>query len=205
MQDTAVKFFKDLVFGKTKTAAVQPSYPSDFRTPMSTADTMESKYGVAWLAFLPETIRALLKRDFNISDEVVFNKILATQTVLFRPSFEWDMFENICTAFNDRIPNFEIIEPLSYLELCWGYVCIKALLPTWEPDEDTYKYIETVVNDAGIVWVPWLPVSTAMDQAFKDKIKDTWKSPDKFTSDEAVGIQIDRLSVIQDYIKSWTN
>jgi hypothetical protein len=175
----------------------------DFRTPMTINETLKSKYGDSWTLFLPETLRQSIRKDLNVTvGNAMMNKIQATQTVLLNPYFDWDIFENVCLAFNDVVPSFLIIEGMSMMELTWGFVCIKALHADYRPTEDIESYITTTMKCAGHVWNPWIGYEIG-SPSLVEQVKEVWKSGDKFTSDPSVGIQVDRLTIIRDYVKSW--
>jgi hypothetical protein len=191
-------FLKELFNKKGFLKVTIPAPSEALSTPMKINEDLTSKYGVAWQVFLPETLRVCLKRDFNISlNEVLMNKVLATQTVLLNPYFSWDIFEKVCISFNNRIPDFMIIEPLSTLEMTWGYVCMKSLRPDYQITDEVKKYAEVVMKDSGLIWNPWMNISVGVD----GDIRETWKSVDKVPPNDSVGVQIDRLSIIQEYVR----
>lgn len=177
-----------------KTAAM----PVGWKTPADIAEAFNSKYGKEWTTFLPETIRSVMKKTFNIKvDELLFNKIMATQLVCGDMYFNWDIFENVSLAFNNELPDFLLIQPLDMNEVVWGYICIKSLRPDYEPTVDVERYIRLVMDKDGLIWCPWFGYEIAP----ADKIKEVWRSADKHTDDESIGIQIDRLELIRDYIR----
>lgn len=200
-----MKFLRDLL-GITKKASVEfDQSPDSFKTPMAINNTMLEKYGEAWLVFLPETIRESIKKDFSIEpSEILINKILATQLVVINPYLDWDKFENVINAFNNNIPDFTILEPPLLSELVWGYICIKSLRSDWEPSLEIKAYIESIMKYEGLLWCPWIPgVQGGYAPELIKRVKSAWKSPIKFTSNEMIGIQLDRLSIIKEYVRTW--
>lgn len=174
-----------------------------FKTPMIIAETLKAKYGDAWVTFLPETLRQSIAKDYNIDvSNIDMNKIQATQTVLLNPYFDWDIFENVCLAFNDVPPSFLVVEGMNLMELVWGFVCIKSLQPDYRPTEDVESYIRAVMNFNGLVWCPWFGYEIESADPFLVKaVKETWKTEKKIALDPSVGIQIDRLTSVRDYVR----
>ena len=186
------------------TAKLEEGTPASFRTPMMIRDTLDTKYGADWLLFLPETIRISIEKDFSFKpSEVLLNKVFATQAVLNNPYFEWDIFENIVNAFNDNVPDFTIMEPPSPMELVYGFQCLKGLQPEYKIPEDVESYCKTIMFQGGLMWLPWLGLEIGDNPQLITSIKEVWKSVDKTTQDMTVNIQIDRLSIIQEYLKQW--
>jgi hypothetical protein len=200
-----MNFLRNLL-GLTKKAQVKDRKdPASFKTPMIINQTMLDKYGEDWLLYLPETVRICLKDDFNITpDEILANKIFATQFVLRNPYMDWDMFENVINSFNNNTPDFTIIEPPSMPELVWGYICIKSLRQDWEISLEIKEYIKSLMKHWGLIWCPWIPnVEGAFAPDTVTKIKSIWKSPIKFTRNSILGVQIDRLNIIKEYVRTW--
>lgn len=199
------EFFRGLLTF-TKRAKFEPdNSPSSFKNPMIINQTMLDKYGEDWLYYLPETIRTSLQLNFEIDpNEVLMNKIFATQFTAKNPWMDWDMFENVVSAFNNNVPDFTLLDPPSMPELVWGYTCIKALRPDWEPSLEIKAYIRSVMKHEGLLWCPWIPdVEGAYAPETVEKIKSIWKSPVKYTRNEMLGVQLDRLIIIKEYVKSW--
>ena len=193
-----MNFFRDLL-GIKKEAKVKEQIAS-LRTPAAISETFENKYGKDWLEFLPETIRQLLKEDFKITDEVLINKILATQVALTNGDLEheWDMFEKVVMAFNDTIPTFQVMEVPNMSELNWGYTAIKNIRPSFDL-EHLKPYLIPLMVEAGLMWSPWMDLYIGDHEI----IKDLWDGPIKETDDLGINIQLDKLDIIKRYIESW--
>ena len=197
----------NLQFAKTavleKDAAPKDS-PANFRTPMVLADTFNHKYGDVWLDFLPETVRSSLK-ELGVDDESLVNKAMATQTALTNADLEkdWDMFEKVVLAFNDHIPDFTIIELPSMSELVWGYTAIKGLRSSYTFGDDIKSYIIGVMRESGLVWCPWIGLEAGDNAELIHKVKEYWNFPNKDVDDPDVGVQLDKLDIIKEYVKSW--
>jgi len=79
-------------------------------------DLLIGRYGTEWLEWLPETLWQTIYDEFALNPpRLLRDKILALKAAHTTnlPWVEWDVFENTGEAFNDEIPNFTIMEPLS--------------------------------------------------------------------------------------------
>lgn len=196
-----MNFLKGLL-SFAKTAEKKETAPKVFSTPMAIHETMMEKYGEEWITYLPETIRTSIAIDFKITpDEAMMNKILATQSTLINPNFNWDIFENVVLAFNDLVPDFRIMQVCPPYEIVWAYICIKALQPDWEPDEEIEAYIKASMVEHGLAWCPWMGYTVLNAPETVAKVKDIWKSILKRTDNPIIGTQLDRLSIIKEYVK----
>lgn len=177
------------------------------KTPSQIDGAFSEKYGNEWYDYEPETIRALLKLDFGLEDdEPLVNKILATQVMMTNADLEtdWDMFENVVLSFNDIVPDFSIMEVPTISELNYGYHTIKTMRPSYDPKSDVIAYIKGVMKEGGLLWSPWIGVETGDAPELTDVVKELWKVNGK-TEDEAVGVQMDKLDLTKQYIKSYGN
>ena len=193
-----MNFLRDMM-GMTKVAV--EDVPRSFKTPMDIHQTLKDKYGDTWVVFLPETLRTLIATDFKVPvDELLMNKVLATQSVLLSPDMSWDTYEKATCAFCNEVVDFTTIQKPSIMEATWAYVCIKALQPDWDPTTDVTSYLQALMVEDGLIWNPYTGLSGKSDRI--DEIKSLWKSVDKFTEDELLGVQIDKLSIIKEYVRS---
>lgn len=113
-------------------------------SPLVAHKILTNAYGLDYLDFAPETLWALLFRDFK-AQLPRHNKdcIQATRTLIVFPgAFEdWLLFEKIIKGLNGVIVNFDDIQPLTPGEILFGLYVTNALNPDMKFSPDTDKYI----------------------------------------------------------------
>jgi hypothetical protein len=153
----------------------QPAIYESLTSPLVLLQELKS-LGPAALAWKPETLFTALDQkysawtgeragqalekfhatgllDTNVPP-LVRNKILALRVILTSDTVhrEWNVFEKVGGAFNDRIPNFGVLEPLSPPE-CASTV---AMLDVIRPDEfanEVKAYIAACCHTDGMYTV----------------------------------------------------
>jgi len=130
---------------------------------------LNSVLGPTWVSWEPETLRNSLAQKFDLPKadksekahkpiERVMAAIFAAKTLLGNPdvfSTRLEGFENIILAFNNHVPNFDVLEVASPSEINYGIQLAKLI----EPDlpkfaEDVVAYIRACFAQYGVFAYP---------------------------------------------------
>ena len=204
-----------------KTEKADIEVPHDFlkRTdthPMKIVVLLKAKYNDDWVGWLPETLWEAIRRDIGPMSDVSQNKIQALATALATnfPWQDWTTFENCGRAFNDTIPIFGQIQPLSPAETAFTVTVLKRL-NSYDFSDEVLGYIGSVCLYNGIIHAPAKWFSKAqpfIDKQNKspelvDEIKAAWKVAEKedlssvdFNNTKHVDVHVSKLWAIQEYL-----
>lgn len=178
---------------------------------------LDKNLGVDWINWLPETIRSEA-----IMPQVNMEKAMAIKAVIKNPDTQDDVdaFENCCTAFNNEIPIWGVVEPLTSRELCWGSMVIRSLNPMFVASERVLAYCFACMEEDGLIWNPWLDITVTGDHTkslwhlstIENAVKSKWniiKSMPvdrllnvEFQDEDAVEQQLEKLVNIRVYIEA---
>jgi len=125
-----------------------------------------NKYGAAWLGWEPETVWAEIEDDFKQSISVhARNKIQALRTchAVTTPWEAWGVFNVVCQAFNNNVPNFRILQKPSIAQLVVAVDIMKRIRDAVFSDE-VEIFIATCFLDEGVSYLP-PPVDFAQERA----------------------------------------
>ena len=184
--------------------------------PLLIAALMKTKYGDSWASWLPETLWETLRRDIGPVSEVSQNKIQAL-AVSLATNFtwsDWTTFENCGRAFNNTIPIFGQLQPLSPGEAAFTVSVLDALTEE-ELSSEVLGYIASVCMYNGIVYAPEdmfgkvQPFIDAQskDTAIRDEVKKAWASLGKqdisqvdLIDDRPLDVQVTKLWSVREYL-----
>ena len=114
-------------------------------------------FGLDMLEWEAEALQQSIKKDLGVLSISNSNwqKIQAFRTLLNTVSAwsEWEIFENIILAFNNIIPNPEVLQKCSVAQLLCGVTIINSIRE-YEWQEDIHKYIAACAIEQGITWLP---------------------------------------------------
>lgn len=184
--------------------------------PMEALRVLRVKYVDNWVRWLPETLWTAIRRDVGAISEINQNKVQALATALSTdaPWQDWTTFENCGQAFNDKIPVFGQIQPLSPAETAFTVSILKKL-HKFDFSEEVLGYIAAVCLYNGIIHAPakWFDkVQGVIDRQLGDKelqpqVKAAWDAvrgkdlTDVEISDEKpIDVHIAKLWAIQEYL-----
>jgi hypothetical protein len=171
---------------------------------------MSNRYEDRWYHWEPETIWQTLEYDGITADEELRNSIQAFQVVT-RTNFpfeDWHIFEKTGHAFNNNPVNFGQVQPLELDEIAYTIKILTAIRPQEEFEDDVKAYIAAAAKEAGVVYLPTNLYPEGCQQ-FLDKMGNEMslkeqvakKYPDKGDENSALGVQLARLSEIDNYVK----
>jgi len=178
--------------------------------PLDLRDRLTGKFGRDWIGWLPE----VLKKDIT-TDALLLNKIQALQVCFSTdsPWQDWHIFENVGKAFNDQIPNFAIMQPLSLGEC----LVTKRILDSLRNDlfsEEVLIYMATMAHKDQLVYIPNEPDiqakldETNIDHELKGRVEVAWDDLDdshlmdnEYAEDDPVEQQLASLAILDQYLK----
>lgn len=116
-------------------------------------------YGAQCYNWELETIYLSLIEDFKLThlNSFIRDKIGAIITLNTSERFyqQWEVFEDVCKAFNHEMIHFEDLTPLSVEELAWGLVEAKLNDETFSKlSGDVMAYCQTVLKSEGVSNTP---------------------------------------------------
>jgi hypothetical protein len=121
-------------------------------------NTLVRHYGADWVEWLPETLWRQLAIDHFIAsaDEMpreTRDKILALQLALAtnRPWVEFEVFENVATAFDGDVPSPYVIEPRTAEECLLAMHCLKTIRQDEEFSPEVLIYVASCFASDGLV------------------------------------------------------
>lgn len=185
--------------------------------PLQILVLLKEKYKDEWVEWLPETLWESIRRDIGPLSEVSKNKIqaLALSLATNVPWQDWTTFENCGRSFNDSIPVFGQIQPLSPAETAYTITLLKVI-NDYPFSDEVLGYIASVCLYNGIVYAPpeWFDGAQefvdkqAKSSGLKNKIKSAWKKVSKrplvdveFDVENPVDVQIAKLWAVQEYLR----
>ena len=185
--------------------------------PLALLAVLKNKYNDEWVGWLPETLWETIRKDFGPVGEVVKNKIQAVSVALSTdaPWQDWTTFENCGKAFNDSIPVFGQIQPLSPIETAFTVRLLKKL-NVFDFSDEALGYIAAVCLNSGIVYAPkeWFdkaqPFIDAQnkDPDLKKEVEAAWKAVKKqemydveFKEDSPLHVHIAKLWAVKEYLR----
>lgn len=125
-------------------------------SPIEYANAMTKAYGKEWLSWEPETLWETIRKDWQTyPNPEGKNKLMAIKALMANDYFwqEWEVFEKVCSAFNDRIPHFGRMEDLSVAELALG-VQLASQLKRRSFDNEVKAYVASRAHEDGYVMLP---------------------------------------------------
>jgi hypothetical protein len=205
-----------------RTEKVDIEVPRDFLKkpeahPIAIAILLKTKYNDGWVEWLPETLWEAIRRDIGAVSEINQNKIqaLAVSLVTNAPWQDWPIFENCGRAFNNTIPVFGQVQPLSPAETAFTVHVLKTL-NAYPFSEEVLGYISAVCLYNGIVYAPakWFgkcqPLINKQNQnpEIRKEIQQAWKVAEKedllsveFNDSKPVDVHVAKLWAVQQYLK----
>jgi len=195
--------------------------PDDI-SPVKLKNILVDNYQVHWLDWLPEVTDKTVF-DGEIS-EVLSNKVQAIRVCLTTdtPWLEWHIFENVGTAFNHQVPDFNRMQPLTLGECITTMDTMKKLRPEENFSEEVLSYIASIAANENYVYLPReLHVGEA--QLILDKMLAGFHEPDfvkmvdyqwnrlkdkdlldaKFEEDSSIHRQLANLAIAQQYYREF--
>jgi hypothetical protein len=185
--------------------------------PLALLAVVKNKYNDEWVRWLPETLWETIRKDFGQVGEVVKNKIQAVSVALSTdaPWQDWTTFENCGKAFNDSIPVFGQIQPLSPIETAFTVKLLKKL-NVFNFSDEVLGYIAAVCLNNGIIYAPneWFDKAQPFIDAqnknldLKKEIEAAWKAVKKqemydveFKEDSPLHVHIIKLWAVKEYLR----
>jgi len=101
---------------------VGPLFLQDEVHPLALSKKLTTKYGRDWIDWEPETLWETIRDDYSCRvNEENKNKIMAVRVLIGSSLFwtEWEVFEKVVAAFNDRVPIFRMKEDVSLGEIAY--------------------------------------------------------------------------------------
>ena len=128
-------------------------------TPSKLVKLLDAQTNKDWRNWIePDTTKSEVETflGFPLSDSLD-NKIHAIKVVMINDFFfeHWHVFEKVCVAFNDRIPNFKYFDDLEVCEI--GFAVKEAMLVREShPDfsNEVKNYIGAKAFDEGLILLP---------------------------------------------------
>jgi hypothetical protein len=196
------------------------------KTPSELAEALVETFGTDWLAWEPETLRAEIKDEMGRSpSREAWEKIQAAKLCLLSssPWVEWDIFEKVALAFNNIVPNFQVVEDLSPAQVTFAVREMDKLRTDVEFEKDVPYYAAMRIRSGGLILAPSGvefvdPIMEKMfhskmgseDVSFLRDLKEEvrWKMAKYSSTGEApqmdeteAGIQLARLTAVEEYVK----
>lgn len=190
--------------------------------PIKLKNFLVDNYKIDWLDWLPEVTD---KTVFgNQEAEALSNKIQAIRTCLTTdtPWLEWHIFENVGTAFNHQIPDFNRVQPLTLAECITTMDTMMKLRSDEDFSEEVLSYVASIAANENFVYLPEdLHVgqaNTILRKMTKDfnsfafvemvvyrwgQLKDRDLLNNKFLEDSKVHRQLAKLALAQQYYKEF--
>lgn len=179
---------------------------------LSLYNTLNDYYSTTWHDWEPETLWQTLKLERAIEPtEQVKNLVQALQ-VLCKTNFafeEFSVFENIAHAISMNPVHFDTTQPLEPKEIALAIKVITAIRPKEQFEDDVEGYIAACCLDDGLVVLP-TDLFPEQCQEFLNKIsanvepnliKEVLNPTQQHDSESMIGIQIDRINEVRDYIE----
>lgn len=213
--------------GEGETAEEQPQkeevlvprsfFKSSETHPLALLAVVKHKYNDEWVEWLPETLWSTIQSDFGPIGEVTKNKLQAVSVALSTdaPWQDWTTFENCGKAFNDSIPVFGQIQPLSPIETAFTVQLLKKL-NVFNFSDEVLGYIAAVCLHNGIVYAPkeWFDKAQPFideqnkNPDFKKEVEAAWKAIKKqelydveLKEDEPLHVHIAKLWAVKEYLR----
>ena len=185
--------------------------------PLKLAAVLKLKYKDDWVEWLPETLWTAIRKDIGPISEINQNKVqaLAVSLSTDAPWQDWTTFENCGRAFNDTIPIFGQLQPLSPAETAFTVHTLKKL-QNFALSDEVLGYIAAVCLYNGIIYAPtkwfgraqWLVDKQNKQPDLVAEIKAAWQSIEnqpldhvEFQEDKPIDVHIAKLWAIREYIK----
>lgn len=185
--------------------------------PLALLAVVKNKYNDEWVRWLPETLWEVIFRDFGPVSDVTRNKIQALSVALSTdaPWQDWTTFENCGKAFNNSIPVFGQIQPLSPVETAFTVQLLKKL-NVFDFSDEVLGYIASVCLYNGIVYAPkeWFDKAQPFIDAqnknpeFKREVEAAWKAIKKqelydveLKEEDPLHVHIAKLWAIKEYLR----
>jgi len=195
------------------------AFSTSTATPYELDRILIEVYGTDWLEWLPETLWATLREDFETQlsalnrDKVSAAKLLHLNDAFWR---YWETFEKVVVAFNNLTPLFDRVQDLSVGQMVWAVRQANEIRK--EPfEEEVARYVAARAKEEGFVWLP-PPLEFA--QPFLDtlvppeivplhkEVRERWEALEGTDFDKIelkedfFGVQLARLAGIDRYVQS---
>lgn len=185
--------------------------------PMSLLVVLKNKYNDEWVRWLPETLWEAIRKDFGPISEVNQNKIQAISVALSTdaPWQDWTTFENCGKSFNNTIPVFGQIQPLSPIEAAFTVSLLKKL-NVFDFSDEVAGYIAAICLYNGIIFAPnkWFDGAQRFIDAqnknpeLRDEVKAAWKALEKqelydveLKEDNPLHVHVVKLWAVKEYLR----
>lgn len=185
--------------------------------PLKLLMVLRYKYKDNWVEWLPETLWETIRRDIGAISEINQNKVqaLAVSLSTDAPWQDWTTFENVGRAFNDTLPVFGLMQPLSPAEAAFTVLLLKKL-HDFAFSGETLGYIASVCLYNGIVYAPqkWFgkvqPMIDNQNSAhdIRDAVIKAWQvvkgkplEDVAFNDSKPVDVHVAKLWAIGEYIR----
>jgi hypothetical protein len=176
-------------------------------------ELLNRDHGQAWWDWEPETLAATLHADHDIDvTPQVANVLGALQvTVKTNAPFEhWHVFEKVAHAFNFSVVDFDQLQPHELHDVALALKVLATVRPRQGYEPEVAAYIAACAMTGGVVYLP-APMFPPACQGFLNKLGNNmallarvercWPKSAP-PGDEALAIQIARLSEVREYIKN---
>lgn len=179
---------------------------------------LNSVLGADWVSWEPETLRKSIADKFSLPKVLkpdvthqpvdrAMAAIFAAKVLIGNPdvfSTRIEGFENIILAFNNHVPNFDVLEVASPSEINYGIQLAKSI----EPDlpklsEDVIAYIQACFVQHGVFAYPesMLDYEPDTQKELRERIRARAKSLnlDKLNMEDLVDVQAAKLYDVENY------
>lgn len=185
--------------------------------PLKLLVVLRLRYKDKWVGLLPETLWETIRKDFGPISEVNQNKIQALSVALATdsPWQDWPIFENCGRAFNNTIPIFGQLQPLSPAETAFTVAILKKL-HSFKFSDEVLGYIASVCLYNGIVFAPTKFFDKAQpvidiqnkDIGTKGEVEAAWKALEKedltqveLKDDKPLDVHMVKLWAVKEYLR----
>jgi|DEB19_MinimDraft_3_1074340.scaffolds.fasta_scaffold01684_5 hypothetical protein len=180
---------------------------------------LNSVLGSDWVSWEPETLRTSISTKFSLPTSLksdvshqpidrAMASIFAAKTLLGNPDVfatRIEGFENIILAFNNHVPNFEVLEVASPAEISYGIQMARMIHPNLPKfSEDVVAYIQACFVQHGVFAYPKAIIEYEPDSQkdLREKIRARVEDIPNATLnlEELVDVQAAKLYDVENYV-----
>lgn len=125
-------------------------------SPLILIELLNKKFGPDWVLWLLDTIKERIEAEYPVVvDPIVMHKIGAIKSILNSLAYfeTWSAFEKVCVVFNERRPDFSLMQLLSLPEVFYTVNVVKKIRALDLRDEPK-AYIKTLCDYYGVKYMP---------------------------------------------------
>lgn len=187
--------------------------------PLTLLAIMDARYQGGWTEWVPETMWAVIRRDFGSVGELTRNKLLSVRLAATTdiPWLDWDVFEKCGLAWNDIVPIFGAMQPMSPMQTAFTVHVLRNVRADEPFDPEVAAYMAAVLDTNGWVYAPteYFPegVQELLNRkegaaAFRDEVSDAWDRVRHMNAreigwrdDHPLDMHLLKLFVVQEYLR----